>query len=364
MRNGNYGGFFQAFALQEKLQELGHTVSIDSPVVFKQNARSFVKYLFYLLSGRWNSLLTDKVRNAINQNFIDFASEKLNLTPSSQKGLSLPAREARYFDGFVVGSDQVWRPSYCNVEEYMFASLPAKKDDRPRISYGASFGLSTASEFNHKSIPISKKLLSRFSAISVRESSGVVICQKTFGAIARTVIDPTLFWDRNFYEKQCGLEQPLTENNTLLVISLDKNPQVERACLQLAEKVNAKVQFFLPDHPKNNKSFRSSPSKYLLQTPVNWISSIGESSCIVTDSYHGMLFAIIFRKPFITVGNQKRGQDRFESVLKLLELERQMVPNFEKLDESLLSDINWKLVEAKIESLINDSQDFLAQELN
>ena len=124
MRNGNYGGFFQAFALQEKLQELGHSVSIDSPVVFKQNARSFVKYLFYLLSGRWNSLLTDKVRNAINQNFIDFASVKLNLTPSSQKGLSCPAREANYFDGFVVGSDQVWRPSYCNVEEYMFASLP------------------------------------------------------------------------------------------------------------------------------------------------------------------------------------------------------------------------------------------------
>lgn len=362
LRNGNYGGLFQALALQEKLRELGHFSATEAPHRFEMSLRVVAKYSLHFITRKTSLLITNSIRNKILGNFQEFAQEKVNLTPKKHPFTSLYRRRYKEYDAFVVGSDQVWRPAYCNVEEYMFKRIPVAGDTRPRVSYAASFGASLPGEFNVGALNRCKKLLSRFTAISVRESSAVEPCGIYLGQTPITVLDPTLLWDKEFYESMCGLGA-VSRNNSMLVITLDRSRALDVAISKLANELDLGTDYFLPSFPQDSKSYKEDPSKYVLPDPRNWVEAIAQSNCIVTDSYHGMLFAIIFRKPFISLGNEKRGQDRFMSVLSQLGLERQLVTDLSLLDKGLFSEIDWAIVEELLVVLREKSEDFLRSSL-
>ena len=80
----------------------------------------------------------------------------------------------------------------------------------------------------------------------------------------------------------------------------------------------------------------------------SWLTGIDNSKLVLTDSYHGMVFSIIMHKPFIVKVNEKRGSDRFVTLLKKLGLENRMVNDVTDVDNAIKSQIDWDSVENKL----------------
>jgi hypothetical protein len=96
-----------------------------------------------------------------------------------------------------------------------------------------------------------------------------------------------------------------------------------------------------------------------------WLAAIHEASFVVTDSFHGTAFSILFNKPFMAYGNPKRGLARFASLLKMFGLEDRLAVRPDEIDvERMLEPIDWDAVNERLEKLRADSRRFLLSALS
>src|SRR5690606_22627300 len=124
------------------------------------------------------------------------------------------------FDIAVVGSDQVWRPKYSpDIYNYFGDFLGNKKQI---ISYAASFGVDNW-EFTKKQTDICKKLVKKFKAVSVRESSAIDLCYQYLGTDAELVLDPALLLSKDDYQKVISSYKGIKKNSGVLTYILDRN---------------------------------------------------------------------------------------------------------------------------------------------
>ncbi len=253
----------------------------------------------------------------------------------------------------VVGSDQVWRPSYTGSSSLVYF-LAFLKEDVKKISYAASFGNDTWE------LPVDKtqKIIDEvktFKAVSVRESSGVEICKNSFGIEAEHVLDPTLLVGREFFDNIIG-EQAASENNGIVYYKLDIDKKFE-------DFINdASDEFKLP---VTNIYYESKGRSHYYREVDKWLKEIRDSRLVVTDSFHCVCFAILFEKPFVYYPNDNRGLARLESLLKSLNLEHHIYrdgDNLIELTNTVLA-IDYVSVKAKLLSLRESSAVFLANAL-
>ena len=95
----------------------------------------------------------------------------------------------------------------------------------------------------------------------------------------------------------------------------------------------------------------------------SWLFDINSANFIVTDSFHGMVFSILFHKPFVVIVNGKRGAERFQNLLSLLSLDERLLTSIDNLKVILEKNINWEIVDAKLNSLREKSLEFLTNSL-
>lgn len=235
-------------------------------------------------------------------------------------------REVCDCEAFVVGSDQVWRASY-NYHELptMFLEFARNFKNIKRISYAASFGLDNVREVDSGMLRRCKKLLQKFDAVSVREDSGVDICRNDFCVDAVHLLDPTLLLDKADYEKVIageGISESGSGMNIVAAYILDESPKKSEALKIVSDFFAAGTQ--------NLKE----------KTVPGWLRGFAEAKFVVTDSFHGMVFSIIFNKPFVAVGNVSRGMARFTSLLKIFGLGERLIMVEEISRERILQIIN------------------------
>jgi exopolysaccharide biosynthesis predicted pyruvyltransferase EpsI len=72
-----------------------------------------------------------------------------------------------------------------------------------------------------------------------------------------------------------------------------------------------------------------------------WIRGFMDAEFVVTDSFHGTVFSIIFNKPFISIANESRGTTRFTSLLKMFNLENRLIFSPEELNLDKVKEIDW-----------------------
>jgi hypothetical protein len=257
-------------------------------------------------------------------------------------------------DALVVGSDQVWRLHYLprGAEEdffFGFAPSPAIR----KIAYAASFGHGEWAYPDRTSR--TKELLAQFDAVAVREASGVRICAQTFDRPdAVHVLDPTLLVDPAFYEQIAARTSPKT-GKTLLSYVLDEDPS--------RVAFDREVLLALgPDHTRRSLTLDAGARTLDVS---EWLRAFIDADFIVTDSFHGMVFAVIFRKNFIAIVNHDRGADRFTSMLEQLGLTDRLV-----FDAALSSaqalvrqPIDYAALEPRLDGLRQHSADFLRRAL-
>lgn len=332
----NYGGILQNYALQTVLKRMGHEVwTLD---YYSYNWFDWVilnsKIIVKKLLGRpvkWAITPTDK--NKLETPLRKFVEENVSLTTPRTKWFERKIVQDYHLDGLVVGSDQVWRPIYNTRIADLFLDF-VKDLDIKRVAYAASFGTDNW-EFTDIETNQCKNLAKKFNAISVREITGVTLCEKYLGVKAKHVLDPTLLLTANDYLDLCK-DVPVKAPFVFAYV-LDQNPQ-KISEIKRSAKEKGLDSFIMSAGP--NVSDEDSVEK--------WLSYFRDAAYVITDSFHGTVFSIIFQKDFYVFGNKKRGNSRFNSLLNILGLSNRIID----VEISELPKVDWKL----IHGLLNDER--------
>lgn len=371
----NYGGILQAYALQYVLMQLGHTVvTIDrrkgfpSFKVLLYRIGSFLKCVVrrYVMRDL-NFVLCNpfkkgeysvyrctfddvELRRFINENII------LSETIDNTRALKKYVKDCGDIDCFVVGSDQVWREDYSPwVTNYFLDFLGKKKCKIKRYSYAASFGVKDGA-ISKGNIKKCGRYLNLFDGVSVREDSAIDYLKDVFGYVkAKVVLDPTLLLAPDSYLSLISKDD--RANYGLVNYILDKKGGKEEIVSDVSRYMGLpKITLcsITPVDKDGNPARSESVSK--------WLAAFAGADFIVTDSFHGCVFSIIFKKQFIAIGNAERGVERFRSLLGNFGLQSRLVCSWEEYigkRESLFAPIDYDNVEILYNQLKNDSMLFL-----
>lgn len=372
LTNG-YGGLLQAYALQQVLRREGHIVYHEDRQHNSTKSERIVKNLKAILAPLYGPFLTpfthvhyssNRTTRRINKQTDYFKFKYLNLTKpvytNSKKELD------KYgFDTFIVGSDQVWRPRYSFGEGsiYNYFLDFTQHLSVTRIAYAASFGVPYW-EFTDDETEKCGNLLKQFDAVSVREDSGVAQCKDKFNVEAYHVLDPTLLLDKEDYIKIVEDESEPSHEDNLFCYFLDPNPEKEEI-VNLIEESKKFIAFSIMPTEYYYNVGKKQIDKCTYRSVTSWLRAFMDAKFIVTDSFHGTVFSIIFNKPFITIGNKDRGISRFQSLLKMFGLENRLVFDKSEITNQLLaSNIDFENVNSIKERQKNMSLQFLMSALN
>lgn len=368
--NWNYGGILQTYALQVALKELGHeAVTINRNTVlmsFKMKVMSFTRRsILKVFLGKDVVVRTWPTKDELKQirkHTDRFIKENIATTDLFHSEADFKDISKYKFKAFISGSDQVWRPKYSPVIENQFLGFLGNNTETKRISYAASFGVDNW-EFDAKSTKSCSALAKKYGAISVREDSAIVHCKKHLGVGAQLVLDPTLLVPKENYialVKKDGIEKM---PGNLFNYVLDLTPEKEEFIQQVATNLG-----LVPFSSTAGGSFRDLGKKRLndcIFPPLTqWLRGFMDAEFVITDSFHGTAFSIIFNKPFIAIGNKKRGITRFSSMLKLVGLEDRLILDVGEASlDKLKNTIDFTEVNKKLEIKKRESIEFLKKAL-
>ena len=343
----NYGGILQNYALQEILRDMGH-----DPITLRIG-----KYPLW----RWPFSVV-KTLVGINKTFAPFPPFELQRSRGMERFIKryitvssvrrwYRASDIHHYglEALIVGSDQTWRPRYNTQVEDLFLEF-ARSIDILKLSYAASFGTSEW-EFTAQQTEICRDLLKCFRAVSVREESGFYLCKEYLDCTATWVLDPTLLLSKEHYENMCK-DIPKRKPHIfayLLDITQEKLIFVKK----ISDKLGLPVNLI------------STGSRICMEDcPERWLANFRDAAYVVTDSFHGTVFSLIFQKDFITLRNAKRGNTRFDSLAKVAGIADRIVNIDDVIMCSIPGTVNYAEIVRRLEEARAISLTFLEQNLN
>lgn len=357
--NNNYGGYLQAYALMQVLKREGHAVTLIKRM---HNRRPFYTRLRYFMKSIYLRLIGDFSRPLIMNQESQYANKgKLQMhfvnkriipqTRSFYNTKELKKGTKDTFDIVIVGSDQVWRPEYGpNISNYFLDFI---EPDIKKIAYGASFGTSQP-YYTTKEISICSSLIENFDYISIRESDGINIIKNWLPKLEQqieVVLDPTLLLTKEHYEGLISKDNINCTNKVLCYI-LDYSENAINLINEICHQTNLK-EFHIIDEKKWKDN------NYIMPSIEDWLSSINTSEFVITDSFHGTVFCILFNKPFFVYLNENRGSSRFLELLNKFNLSNRIVQNKKEVLDALNDTIDWNHVNLQINNLRVKSFKFL-----
>ena len=318
----NHGSVLQAFALSNYLSSIGYNTKIidyvpqrykvwNNLVQRKSGRYSLPVILAYYPVAVCKGL---RVRNI----FARFVMENLNLTKrysSREELVSAPPKA----DIYITGSDQVWNDDYNGNNEFSYY-LDFVEDGAKRIAYAASFGKEDILE-NDRLSKI-KSYLQSFDAISVRESDAQNILSKIeIGAVH--VVDPVFLRTQQQW-RDFGTRFAKKEPYTLVYVMDGIYDELLNYAQKIKEETGNRVYAVAFKKIKDKRIDKC----FYLASPKDFVGLVDNSDIVVTNSFHGTAFSILFQKKFITVGKEKYNS-RMLSLLNKLKLDRHFVPTGE-----------------------------------
>lgn len=351
----NYGAVLQCYATQEFLRSKGYDVEIinyrpeyllrpyklfDKTRFKANNPIQFIKKIII-------ELMIFKMRYKRRKGFEKFINNRLSVGCVVTKN-TLPSD----CNAYIIGSDQVWNPRITRgFDSIYFANFPFEKEEKKYISYAASMETKSLDETQ---IEFYKKNLSNFDALSVRENVLLQLLQPLTSKNITHVLDPTLMapshiWN-NFSSDKSVIEK------YVVVYQIRGNPNnTLRIANQIANQIGAKVKVliaWLQHNPVKNTN--------QVATPEEFVNTIRNAACVVTTSFHGTAFSVVFNRPFYTVKLNDGADSRSTSLLYSLGLENRLI----EINESpTFTEIDYSIANQKLDKLRKESQDFLLNNL-
>lgn len=325
----NYGGLLQAYALQKFLTSQGHDVlTVDflsknigetvNPKPRLWGVKGIVINCIrkYILKRNVEFIfpLNETEKASIGRETRRFVAENIRITQRLSSLDEFKYLDSYKFDAYIVGSDQVWRPRYSPGLSAFFLDFLGADTKTKRIAYAASFGTDNCDEYSPEELVKYTALCKKFDAIGVREDSAVELCKNNFCAKAEHVLDPTILLEKDDYIDLVNKDGIPESMGNMMVYVLDRSPDKQRMINQVALIRGLKPFTVMPVGARG-----------VFPPVTQWLRGFMDAEYVVTDSFHGVAFSIIFNKPFIAIGNKGRGLARFTSVLKKFNLEDRLV---------------------------------------
>lgn len=337
----NYGAILQSYALQTYLSNQGVQAEIIDYVPRNVVAAQFRQRLKKLD-------LSDMVRE---WKMRTFRRKHLVLSPKTYHSRNDLQNLPGDYDAIVCGSDQIWNEWFTlNAEggptrSYLldFAPLEVK-----RVSYAASFGLDQLSD---QLAAIVQPELAKFQSIGVREESAAAIV-KSLGLTAQVVVDPTLLLTADSYQRLIGEHTPRHTYRFFSFLLHGNQPVAEQARKYVSES----------RFPGEDLYDRGSVSV------IDWLCHVRNAEFVLTNSFHGAVFCLIFRRPFVVVPVEGPGHamnGRFETLLKAVGLEDRMLREYSeaRIDALAGLPIDWHAVDEALDKMRESSAEFLGSAL-
>ena len=350
--NNNYGGFLQAFALKKVLIDMGHQVLF----INRRTNRTITLRIRIGNLLRALHLLEDKQKKI--SRYTDKFQKKYLFPYTSKYYSSKDLKKCLKYklDCVIVGSDQVWRYWYFRdwIDDFFCNFLEGTHI--PHFSYAASMGIDEL-EYPQPKIDICAKLLKGFNAISVREDSSVKLLQEHFGVEnAQVVLDPTLLLDKQVYVDIFKIKYSKPDNPYIFTYILDDSKEIHQSIEEFSRQKNMAIV--------NIKAQSGDIGTLEVIEPVEkWLSAIYYADYVITDSFHGTVFSLIFNKQFVVYGNVKRGLSRMQDLLGRVKLTDRLVTINDFVGEKLIQQINWESVNNTFSIYKENSMSFLKNAL-
>jgi len=324
-RANNYGAVLQCYALTEKIKELGHDVFLIDLPLHKKAVSIRVILRNRLISFSFTGFRKNKLTSVVDKNI--------------------------EIDAYVFGSDQVWNPQITKENFHLYFGSWVK-GNIPKIAYAASFGVSEW-VFNKYSAEVQKNL-NKFRTIGIRESSGGRICSEIFNIESEKVLDPTLL-----LTDYSNLFSARKKQKSLVVYIFGKDSSKLKEIKKIADDKELKPVLL------NDLRYRNGIKSIPFPTVSKWLSYIDSSEFVITDSFHCMVFAVLFRKNFIAIPALPDRIDRMLSLLKDLGLESRFFNSIEEVRNTDIykNDIDFDRIDNKIKIMRESSLEFLKNSL-
>lgn len=326
----NYGSTLTNYALYHYVLSLGLSVAMISPPNFdRQYAGEFNKKYGYRMTAKY--------------------------APQDMK------ENNKYVDTFIVASDVLWYYDAFIKTGYFFM-LDFVSDEKRKISYATSFG-NTQRFFPKEEILKAHTLLQRFDHISVREYEGVDICKNKLGVQATQVLDPVFICDRSNYDLLANNADRKSDKKFLFAYLLDPTKEKAEALDRIAKIMRLKL-ICITDKQFNAEEKSNTLKKYGLLDQASieeLVYHIKNADFVITDSYHGMCFSLIYEKSFLALINRARGAARFDTLGEDFGIQDRMLESLNEVfqKEDLLRPMDYTRISDRISQEIERSRQWL-----
>lgn len=353
----NHGAYLQAYALVAYLRACRHDVKI-------------INYRPYYLRNHFNLWHSEEKYKRIGLGWL-YVLIKLpqRLVALKRKRVFdnfynkyIPVTEHEYLthkelqanppvaDCYIAGSDQIWNTLFRNGTDPGFY-LNFGNNKTKRISYAASFA---TSELADGSAIFVKEHLNNFDAISVRESSGLKILN-TLGYKGVEVVDPVFLINKDEWENITT--DVVNSEKYLLIYDFEKNADIKVVAKRISKQQNLKI------YSVGSRKLSYAHRNYININPFDFVTLIKNASVVISNSFHGTAFAMIFHKPFFVINRIDGLNIRMEDLLYKYGLSSRIISS-KVSDDELIKVINYSQIENILNQEIDKSKQFLATELS
>lgn len=365
VKTNNYGAELQALALQKKLCLMGFKAEIIDYLFYKNKGhkrekcsmpfypypiKKKIKEYILPLYETIKSIPYWRTQKNREKSFIEFHKKNTIFSPQCYHSYSELYKNPPIYDVYCVGSDQVWNPGcFTNLNPYFLSFAP---EGKRRISYASSFGV--------KELPASAKkqysrLLQGLDSISVREDAGVEIVKVVSGRNATKVVDPTLLLTKTEWKTIAKYDKEPNGKYILLYVLKDSE-YIKQTALTLRDKTGLQIVRICKGAFKQDK-----PSDDIIDiidaAPDDFLGLIEKAEIVLTNSFHGTVFSILFERDFYTILKRNvENNSRQTSLLNALHIDR---IRYEDTEFVSGPDIDYRKCETAINSLKASSEQYL-----
>jgi len=326
----NFGAVLQAYALKETVQSIYADVEIlDYRTPYISNRYKIISIDTRSMRRLIKSIiftLTRFPRRCVNFAFSRFRKKYMNLSKKAKTSSEICKK-----DVYIVGSDQVWNSTITHFDKTFF--LDFASDHQKKIAYAASIG---EDKLNKAQEIFIRENIQNIDYVSVREDSAVDILKNLTDKKVYQALDPTLLADPVIWDKLISTRNRYG-NNYLLVYKVLKNQELFKTARMVAEKLHLKIVYI-----NNYESAQQGFINARRIDPRKFLTLFKGASFVVTNSFHGTAFSIIFNKDFISVANNRRG-NRLQSILNQLQLDSRLILKSTEIDTQYSFEIDYTL---------------------
>ena len=364
----NVGTCLQAYALQETLTTLGHNVDIINYVhdEIQSTSKKYekIKHIFGIAMtyGNRKILYYKKFKESDRltyKSFKKFQKNRYNLSGNQIDEYKKLVDMSMEYDAFVCGSDMIWAPKLNIDYRVYFLRFCARQK---RVAYAPSFGTDEIDNIYKEKI---KNYITDIPYLSCREINGVKLIKNKFGKDAQFVLDPTQLIPKEKWITKFNLSSRKDDKYVLCYLfPSDYNSWYNKIIKQAEGLYEANVRYIPIGRNQHYEDIMFGVQGY---GPEEFLNLIMGAEFVITNSYHGFMFSLIFEKPFCILRRNKnlfwsQYEDRFDSILELINYKRAILDLNDNLPEELMNP-NYYAINLELEKLRKSSLEFLNRSL-